>query len=242
MEEITLFQGDCLERMKELTDGSVDMVLTDLPYGITQNDWDKPLDLTVLWKELNRAAKLNAAFVFFGMQPFLSDLIESNRKSFKYIWIWNKHYCRGFLNAKKQPLRNCEEIAVFYEKQCTYNPEMRQGVMRTKGTSSRQRGNYGDYKAVRTKNDTYYPTTLLDFAGVPVNQLLHPTQKPVPLLEYLIRTYTNEGEIVLDCCMGSGSTGVACVNTGRRFIGMELDDGYFQVAKERIGAARAAKE
>ena len=180
----------------------------------------------------------NAAVVLFGAEPFSSLLAVSNLKEFKYSWVWYKHYARGFLNAKKQPLRTTERICVFYKRQCTYNPEMKTGKYRSKGNSSRQRGCYGSYGPIKTKNDQYYPTDILDFAGAPVPELLHPTQKPVPLLEYLIKTYTNPGETVMDNCMGSGSTGVACVNTGRDFIGIELDEGYFQAAKDRIGASR----
>ena len=233
-----LMQGDCLERMKEIPDGSVDMVLCDLPYGVTaRNKWDVVIPFEPLWEQYHRVCKPNAAIVLHCQQPFTTDLIASNRREFKYLWYWDKHYCRGFLNAKKQPLRVCEEIAVFYSAQCTYNPLMKKGALRWKGNSAKQRGCYGTYKAVKQQNDLYYPKTILSFAGVPVPRLHHPTQKPVALLEYLIRTYTNEGETVLDNCMGSGSTGVACVNTGRRFIGIELDEGYFKTAQERIEAA-----
>lgn len=158
----------------------------------------------------------------------------SNLKNFKYCWVWYKHYARGFLNAKKQPLRVNEDIAVFYKSQCTYNPQMRKGKLRQKGNSSKQRGCYGNYKAIKTINDVYYPQTILDFAGCPNPELQHPNQKPIVLLEYLIKTYSNEGETILDNCMGSGSTGVACINTNRNFIGMELDENYFKIAEERI--------
>ena len=230
-----LIQGDCLERMKDLPSGCVDMVLSDLPYGTTKNRWDSPLDLDVFWKCMNRITKPEAAVVLHCAQPFTSVLIMSNLKRFKYCWVWDKHYCRGFLNAKRQPLRNHEEIAVFYRRQCKYHPQMVHGVLRTKGDSSRQRGCYGNYKPVKTRNDTYYPKTIISFAGVPVPELQHPTQKPVALLEYLIRTYTDPGDVVLDCCMGSGSTGEAARNTGRDFIGIELDPGYFETARQRLG-------
>lgn len=234
---IQLYQGDCLELMKGIPGGSVDMVLCDLPYGTTRNKWDSVIPFELLWKQYRRICKETAAVVLFGAEPFTSKLITSNFQNFKYTLIWYKHYTRGFLNAKKQPLRTTEQISVFYKRQCTYNPEMRTGKFRSKGASSNQRGCYGTYKAIKTKNDKYYPTDILDFAGVPVPDLCHPTQKPVDLLEYLIRTYTNEGETVLDNCMGSGSTGVACVNTGRSFIGMELDPDYFETAKRRIEEA-----
>ncbi len=211
------------------------MVLCDLPYGITQNGWDIVIPFDPLWDGYNRICKINSAIVLFSQQPFTSELIVSNRKNFKYCWIWNKRQCTGFLNAKKQPLRNCEEIAVFYRKQCTYNPEMRKGKAQLKSTGGQTR-NYGKYECQPYASEDYFPTTLLDF---PLQRFKngHPTQKPVPLLEYLIRTYTNEGETVLDNCMGSGSTGVACVNTGRNFIGIELDPGYFEMAQRRIEEA-----
>ena len=242
MSKVTLLQGDCLKLMRDIPDGSVDMVLADLPFGVTQNSWDRVIPIPPLWSELRRVTKENAAIVLHCQQPFTAQLICSNPTDFKYCYVWYKHYCRGFLNAKKQPLRNCEDIAVFYRKQCVYNPQMVKGAFRSKGNSSKQRGCYGEYKPVKTRNDVYYPTLILDFAGVPNSELQHPTQKPVPLLEYLIKTYTNEGEMVLDPTMGSGSTGVAAANTGRRFIGIELDAGYFGIAKERIQAAREAKE
>lgn len=229
-----LLQGDCLKLMKELPDKSVDMVLCDLPFGVTQNSWDIVIPFDKLWNEYHRISKENAAIVLHCQQPFTTRLIISNPKEFKYCWIWYKHYARGFLNAKKRPLKVHEDIAVFYRKQCTYNPQMKKGKFRSKGNSAKQRGCYGNYNAVRTVNNIYYPQSILNFAGCANSELLHPTQKPVDLLEYLIKTYTNEGETVLDNCMGSGSTGVACANTNRDFIGIELDKNYFKIAKERI--------
>lgn len=236
--KITLMQGDCLELMKNIPDGSVDMVLADLPYGVTQNDWDNPIPLDKLWSAYNRACKDTSPIVLFSQNPFTADLILSNRKYFKYCWIWSKGQCSGFLNAKKQPLRNCEEIAVFYRKQCTYNPQMRRGKPQLKSTGGRT-SNYGKFEYQPHISEDYYPTTLLDF---PLQRFKggHPTQKPVALLEYLIRTYTNKGETVLDNTMGSGSTGVAAVNTGRSFIGMELNPGYFETAQRRIAEAEGA--
>lgn len=237
MSKIQLYQGDCLKLMKQIPDKSIDMVLCDLPYGITQCEWDKKIPLDLLWEQYNRISKLNAAIVLFSMMPFTSELIQSNLKCFKYVWIWHKHYTRGFLNARKQPLRTTEQIAVFYKKQCTYNPQMRKGELRQKRNGSRQNGCYGKYKSVDNLSDSYYPTDILNFVGVSNLKTQHPTQKPVSLLEYLIKTYANEGETVLDNCMGSGSTGVACINTNRNFIGIELDQHYFQIAKERIEKA-----
>ena len=237
-----LYQGDCLEVMKQIPDKSVDMILCDLPYGTTQNRWDSVIPFEPLWEQYHRICKENGAIALFGAEPFSSLLITSNLKEFKYVLTWYKHYARGFLNAKKQPLRTTERICIFYKKQCTYNPQMRTGKFRSKGNSAKQRGCYGQYKALKIKNDQYYPTDILDFAGVPVPEITHPTQKPVPLLEYLVKTYTNEGETVLDNCMGSGSTGVACVNTNRDFIGIELNENYFNIAKQRIEEAKAVRE
>lgn len=238
---VKLSCGDCLELMKDIPDGSVDLILTDLPYGVTRCYWDIPIPFEPMWKEFHRVTKLNAAIVLHCMQPFTSKLISSNLKEFKYTWIWYKHYTRGFLLARRQPLRTCEDIAVFYRKQCTYNPEMRRGKMMKKSHSSKQNGCYKEYKALHVVNDLYYPTQILDFKGVPSNHLNHPTEKPVPLLEYLIRTYTDPGETVLDCCMGSGSTGVAAVNQDRNYIGIELEKSFFDIARARIEAAEKEK-
>ena len=234
MEKIDLYNGDCLELMKSIPDKSVDMILCDLPYGTTQNKWDNIITFELLWEQYNRIIKDNGAIVLFSKMPFTAELVHSNIKNFKYMWIWYKHYCRGFLNAKKQPLRTTENICVFYKKQCVYNPKMRIGEYQSKGNSCKQTGCYGKYKAIKTVNNKYYPTDILDFVGVSNSELEHPTQKPVELLEYLIKTYTNENETVLDNWMGSGSTGVACVNTSRDFIGIELDKDYFNIAKQRI--------
>lgn len=234
MDNIQLFQGDCLRVMKVIPDKSVDMVLCDPPYGITQNKWDNIISLEAMWEGYHRIVKDNGAIVLFCQQPFTSELIMSNKKEFKYVFTWYKHYCRNFLNAKKQPLRTTENIAVFYKKQCTYNPEMKIGKLRNKGNGTQKGNCYGDFKRLHVRNNQYYPTDILDFAGVPAIQQFHPTQKPVELLEYLIKTYTNEGDIVLDNCMGVGSTGIACTNISRRFIGIELDEEYFSIAKNRI--------
>jgi site-specific DNA-methyltransferase (adenine-specific) len=231
-----LMQGDCLERMNEIPDGSVDMVLCDLPFAVTRNKWDVAIPFEPLWEQYHRVCKPNAAIVLHCQQPFTTDLICSNRKEFKYLWYWHKKQVSGFLNAKKQPLRSCEEIAVFYGKQPTYNPKMRKGKTQVKATG-RGSNCYGKFTFRPNVCSEYYPTTLLE-VPLPRYKGGHPTQKPVALLEYLIRTYTNEGETVLDNCMGSGSTGVACMNTGRRFIGIELDEGYFNVAQERIEKAK----
>lgn len=236
MSEVKLLYGDCLELMKDIPDKSIDMILCDLPYGVTQNAWDKKIPLNMLWEQYDRIIKVNGAIVLHCQQPFTAELIMSNKKMFKYCWTWYKKQCSGFLNAKKQPLRNCEDIAVFYRKQCIYNPQMRKGKPQLKNTGGKST-NYNDFTFQPHISELYYPTTMLEFP-LPRFKNGHPTQKPVPLLEYLIKTYTNEGETVLDNCMGSGSTGVASVNTNRNFIGMELDENYFKIAQERISKAQ----
>lgn len=226
-ERTWLMFGDCLERMKEIPDGSVDMVLCDLPYGTTQNKWDSIIDLPSLWREYNRISR--GTVVLTCAQPFTSALITSNLKEFKYCWIWKKSKPTGHLNAKKQPLRNTEDIAVFYANQPTYNP---QGTRSTDVMVSRtNRGNYGECSKTTRQTVTGYPTTILEFA---TETGVHPTQKPVTLMEYLIKTYTNEGDTVLDNTMGSGTTGVACKNTNRKFIGIEMDPTYYGIACGRI--------
>lgn len=229
--------GDCLELMKDIPDGSIDMILCDLPYGVTHNKWDTTIDIDMLWSQYYRITKPNAAIVLHCMQPFTTQLISSNMKDFRYCWVWNKHQISGFLNSKKRPLVQHEDVAVFYRKQPTYNPQMRKGKLRRKGrTNGSASTNYNGFKLLAVVNDDYYPTSILDFALLRYKDG-HPTQKPVELLEYLINTYTNKGDTVLDNCMGSGSTGVACVNTGRNFIGFELDKQYFDNAQKRIEEA-----
>ena len=232
MMSVKLMQGDCLELMKDIPDGSVDMILADLPYGTTRNRWDEVLPFNALWKEYERIIKDNGAIVLHSQQLFTSKLIMSNSNIYKYSWVWSKSQVSGFLNAKKQPLREHEDICVFYKKQCTYNPQMVKGKMQLKNTGKRS-SNYNKFEAQPHYSDEYYPKTILDF---PLRRFKggHPTQKPVELAEYLIKTYTNEGDTVLDNVMGSGTTGVACKNLNRNFIGMELDEEYFKIATERI--------
>lgn len=237
---IKLMQGDCLELMKEIPNGSVDLVLTDPPYGTTQCKWDSIIPLELMWKELKRIIKPNGAIVLFAAQPFTSVLISSNLKSFKYDWTWRKPKGTGHLNAKKMPMRDKEDIVVFYDKQCTYNPQFSKGIPykdkagknHTESTSMTE--NYGAYTNFRNDNEGIrYPKQVIEF-GVVERGTIHPTQKPVPLMEYLIKTYTDESETVLDFTMGSGTTGVACKNLKRKFIGIELDETYFNIAKNRI--------
>lgn len=229
---IDLRMGDCLEVMKEIPDGSVDMVLCDLPYGTTQNKWDAIIPLDRLWTEYWRIVKPNGAVVLTAAQPFTSALVMSQHQTFKYEWIWQKEAGTGLLNAKKQPLRDHESAIVFYRKQCTYNPQWGEGkpYVAKKGGDTE---NYNASGCVVTESDgRRYPKTVLKFSRD--KNKSHPTQKPVALMEYLIRTYTNEGETVLDNTMGSGTTGVACINTVRNFIGIERDPEYFRIASERI--------
>ena len=232
-----LLHGDCLELMKDIPDGSVDMILADLPYGTTRNKWDSVIDLEKLWKQYERLIKDNGAIVLFAQTPFDKVLGASNLKLLRYEWIWLKEQGTGFLNAKKMPLKNHENILVFYKKLPTYNPQMRTGFKPYETKKGHHGSNYGDDKGAITKsNGERYPLSTVEIARD--KNRVHPTQKPVALLEYLIKTYTNEGETVLDNTMGSGSTGVACVNTNRHFIGIELNENYFNIAKERIRSVK----
>lgn len=237
MKDIELWQGDCLELMKDIPDKSVDCIITDLPYGTTQCKWDTIIPFEPLWRQYNRIIKDNGAVVLFGTEPFSSHLRLSNLKNYKYDWIWDKVKGTGFLNAKRQPMRNHELISVFYKKQCTYNPQKTYGHKMKKSYRSKdlQTDVYGEMKNDYTYESTErYPRSIQVFSTDTQNSSLHPTQKPVALIEYLIKTYTNDGELVFDSCMGSGTTGVACINTNRRFIGIELDNNYFEIAKNRI--------
>ena len=229
-------QGDCLELMKNIPDGSIDMILCDLPYGTTACKWDTVIPFEPLWEQYNRIIKDNGAIVLFGSEPFSSALRMSNIKNYKYDWVWNKALAGNGILAKKQPLKIHENIMVFHSK--IYQPQMTKGKFRKKMGLKESEITGGDSFSEEYSNDMYYPKSILDFsAGGLRRGRLHPTQKPVALLEYLIKTYTNEGETVLDNCMGSGSTGVACVNTNRNFIGIELDENYFHIAEKRIAEA-----
>ena len=237
-----IYKGDCLEAMKSIPDKSIDMILCDLPYGTTRNKWDTVIDLDLLWIEYERIIKDNGVIVLFAQVPFNIVLGYSNLKLLKYEWIWEKEQGTGHLNAKKMPLKSHENIMVFYKKLPTYNPQMVGNEVRTvkRSGNKSKTTNYGDF--IEIKESTYigrYPKDIIKFNK---DKGYHPTQKPVALLEYLIKTYTNEGEIVLDNCMGSGSTGVACQNTGRKFIGIELDDKYFEISKSRLNEAVEKKE
>lgn len=234
--KIDLRQGDCLELMKEIPDGSVDLILCDLPYGTTQNKWDSVISLDALWIEYRRICRGTIALT--AAQPFSSVLTCSNLENFKYQWTWVKSKITGVLNAKRMPVRKHEQILIFATGKTPYNAQglIACDVTRTDKVSHSS-DNYGKRGGVEyTQQWTNWPRDVLEIASQ--GKTVHPTQKPVALMEYLIRTYTNEGDTVLDNCMGSGTTGVACVNTGRNFIGMEMDAGYFEIAKNRIEAAR----
>ncbi len=235
---IKLLHGDCLELMKSISDSSVDAIITDPPYGTTDCKWDSVIPLEPMWNQLKRIIKPNGAIVLFGQEPFSSILRISNIKQYKHDWIWDKVKPGTFATAKYQPLRQHELISVFYNNFGTYNPQM---VDREKPKTSKTYNNertslWLKYNDEKLKTYTQlYPKTILKFSNANQKGKVHPTQKPVALLEYLIKTYTNENETVLDFTMGSGTTGVACKNLNRNFIGIELDETYFNIAKERIG-------
>jgi len=251
-----LIQGECLTEMQKIKSGSIDAIITDPPYGTTACKWDSVIPFDLMWEQLNRIIKPNGAIVLFGSEPFSSALRMSNIKNYKYDWIWQKNRAANFLNAKRQPLKEHELMSIFYKKLPIYNP---QKIRRSSKSISRRK--YGDFKeqTQHVKNDVCRTggtantkiTGYLDIDKeyrnphciIKINvessnqykkQILHPTQKPVALMEYLIKTYTNEGELVLDFTMGSGTTGVACKNLGRDFIGIEMDEKYFDIAKKRI--------
>ena len=240
-----LWNGDCLELMNNISDKSVDMILCDLPYGTTQCKWDSVIPFEPLWEQYNRIIKDNGAVVLFSNQPFTTDLINSNREMWKYEIIWKKNTCTGSLLAKKRPMKQYESLEVFYKKQPTYNPQkikrteeelkrLSKKSVKTNGTDIQK---FGGMTLNRYDNLYKMPSNIIEFDAVfnrSKEKTPHPTQKPVALCEYLIKTYTNEGEVILDNCMGSGSTGVAALNLHRKFIGIELDQHYFEIAQNRI--------
>ena len=235
-----LFFGDCLIEMGKIADKSVDMILCDLPYGTTQNKWDVIIPLDELWKQYERIIKDSGMICLTSAEPFTSTLITSNKKLFKYDLIWDKKISSGFLNAKRMPLRRHEQILCFYKKLPTYNPEMvTRGKVRKKGITTetgKHTSNYGKFENCVVENNEYYPTSIIEVSNANRKDKLHPTEKPLELFEYLIKTYTNDGELVLDNAMGSGTTGVACKNLNRNFIGIEKDENYFKIAEQRINA------
>lgn len=245
--QISLMQGDCLELMKLIPDASIDMILCDLPYetlnrGNANASWDRKIPLDLLWSGYERIIKDNGAIILFAQGMFTSELMRSNPAMWRYNMVWDKVLSGGFLNARRMPLRSHEDICVFYKKLPKYNPQMTQGQpLHGRGTAYRNKsltnncyGSLGHSDSSREGCTQKFPTSILRFAKPHPSTTVHPTQKPVELLEWLIRTYTDHGDLVLDNAMGSGSTGVACVRTGRRFIGMELNPGFFDIAKKRI--------
>lgn len=231
--------GDCLELMSELPDASIDMILCDLPYGVTKNKWDSVIPLDKLWEQYKRITKPNAAIVLFADGMFEANLMLSNPKWWRYNLVWDKVLTSGFLNANRMPLRSHEEICVFYQKQPTYNPQ------KTVGDKNHSKGrpkenaneNYGEYGFVDNSDqlgNLKHPKSILTFPKPHPSITVHPTQKSQELCEWLIKTYTNEGDVVLDPCMGSGTTCIAAKNTGRHYIGFELDEKYFEIAQSRI--------
>ena len=230
---MTLYKGDCLEVMKLIPDWSIDAIITDPPYGTTACKWDSVIDFELMWEQLNRIIKPNGAIVLFGSEPFSSYLRTSNIKDYKYDWVWEKNRPTGLFLAKKQPMRYVELVHVFYKKQCTYNPQKWVGKKsNSRGKGLAQSTHYGKSSFVNTEGNLKYPKNILKFNRP--HPPIHPTQKPVALMEYLIKTYTNENETVLDFTMGSGSTGVAAKNLNRNFIGIEQDENYFKIAEGRI--------
>ena len=239
---IELIHGDCLEEMKKIPEGSIDLVLTDPPYGTTACKWDTIIPFEPMWEQLKRVTKKNGAIVLFGSQPFTSALVMSNPKMFKYEWVWDKNKGSNPLLSKKQPMKSHENILVFSQSQTIYHPQMTGGkpykVPRTGGnrTNSITNGKDSDNFQQKTDPTKRFPLTIQKYS-IHCGSKLHPTQKPVALMGYLIKTYTNEGETVLDFTMGSGTTGVACKNLNRNFIGIELEREYYDIATDRISTA-----
>lgn len=236
-----LLQGDCLELMKKIPDNSVDMILCDLPYGTTRNKWDVIIPFEALWERYNHIIKKNGVIALFCDGLFMAELMQSNKKMWRYNLIWDKQRGSDFLNANVKPLKCHEEISIFYKKKPTYNKQLWYSTPYKRTKNGSLSDNYGNRKAAYTESldGARNPLSILSYSKN--GSKLHPTQKPVELCEYLIKTYTNENDVVLDNCMGSGTTGVACVNTNRNFIGMELDENYFNIAKDRIEKAKTQR-
>lgn len=244
MSEITLYHGDCLVEMNKIADKSIDMILCDLPYGTTACSWDVIIPFNKLWEQYKRIIKDNGAIALFGSEPFSSMLRMSNIKNYRYDLYWKKEKPTNFLQLKKRFGKVTENICIFYKKQCTFNPikikTNKRVVNKPKIKNNDSIVSAKGFKNIKPYIDdgTRYPNDILEFNRVSLGKTVHPTQKPISLLEYLIKTYTNENETVLDNCMGSGSTGVACINTNRNFIGIEKDDKYFEIAKDRINKVK----
>ena len=241
---IDLRKGDCLELMKDLPDKSIDAIIADLPYGTTIFNWDKTLPMTKLWEHYNRILKESGAVVLFGAEPFSTMVRSSNISNYKYDWIWQKTRPSLFQHANKRPMKDHENIMVFYKKQPTYNQELKELKRPKKRWRKNKMGAFlenGCTDVASKQTKTGFNRQILTYAMHNVG-MVHKTQKPIDLIEFLVKTYTNEGETVLDNTMGSGTTGVACVNTNRNFIGMELDDKYFEIAKNRVEEKRKEKD
>jgi DNA modification methylase len=250
MTDVTLHLGDCLEIMKDIPDNSVDAVIADPPYGETACEWDKIIDYSCLWRPIKRIRKDNSPIVLFSSEPFGSYLRFSNISEYKYDWVWQKNNTTGFAIATKQPMKNHELITVFYKKQCTYNPQKEPRLL---NDDSKKRMNY-KFSSTKGKNRLQggipkvefvpedaklcYPKSVQFFKSVSNNKREHPTQKPIELLKYLVGTYSNKNDTILDFSMGSGTTGVACVQTGRNFIGIEIEPKYYEIAEKRIKEAQ----
>lgn len=242
-----VLHGDCLELMKDIPDGSINMILCDLPYGTTQNKWDSIINLPKLWESYERIIKDNGAIVLTAQTPFDKVLGASNLKILKYEWIWEKTQATGHLNAKKMPMKAHENILVFYKNPPIYNPQKTSGHERKVSTASHKIGsnksdNYGDYEWTSYDSTDRYPRSVLIFPTDKQKTALHPTQKPVALFEYLIKTYTNEGDTVLDNCAGSFTTAIACLNTNRNYICIEKEKKYFEIGEKRITDWHTEKE
>ena len=239
-EQFWLMQGDCLERMKEIPDGSVDLILTDPPYGTTNNKWDAVIPFEPMWNEIWRVLKTNGSCLIFSAQPFTSNLVYNQLSNYKYEWVWIKNLKTGNLNARRMPMGGHETIQVFYKKPPVYNPQKRNRIDEVKAGNKKnsKTKNYGKQREdyLDRQDDQINPDTVITNIKCVHNSSgkVHPTQKPVELMEYMIKTYTNEDHTVLDFTMGSGTTGVACKNLIRNFIGIELDESYFEIAKQRI--------
>ena len=237
-----IYLGDCLEVMKDIDDGSIDAIITDPPYQTTSCKWDIKIPFEPMWEQLNRIIKPNGAIVLFGSEPFSSALRMSNIKNYKYDWIWEKSKASNFLLAKKQPLKSHEIISVFCNGVTSYNPQKTKGKPYNKGFEKRNEievvGRIDNGNLIINESGDRNPRSVIYFRTAECEGKLHPTQKPVALIEYLIKTYTNEGETVLDFTIGSGSTGVACINTNRNFIGIEKDETYFKIAQKRVDEAK----
>lgn len=233
---IEILNQDCYETLCSMQTGVVDLLLQDTPFGCTQNEWDVKPDLPKMWIEWERVTKESGAMIFFGTQPFVSELILSNQKNFRYDLIWYKALGTGFLNANKMPMRNHEHILVFYRKMPTYNPQKYIGKMRDKGNKgSRTTSNYGTFNPTVSRNNEYFPQSVLDFTnGDRTTESDHPTQKPLDLIRYLVRTYSNEGDLVFDGYSGSGTTAHACLLENRNFKGSETDKNYYDKSLIRI--------